>query len=154
MTNLYILDTDHFSLLQRGNLILTQRINQKKAESLAVTVVTLEEKMKGWLSSINKCNSEPFKSNNVKNLVWAYKGLADEIELFKNIRLLYFDNSAYEMYRYLVMQKLQKIGARDLRIAAIAQSVNGIVVTRNWKHFEKVPGLLMEDWTIPLPNEK
>ncbi|MEH2458240.1 MAG: type II toxin-antitoxin system VapC family toxin [Nostoc sp.] len=110
--------------------------------------------MKGWLSSINKCNSEPFKPNNFNKLVWAYKGLADEIEFFKNIRLLYFDNSAYEMYRNLVMKKLQHIGVRDLRIAAIAQSVNGIVVTRNWKDFEKVPGFLMEDWTILLPDEK
>jgi tRNA(fMet)-specific endonuclease VapC len=36
----------------------------------------------------------------------------------------------------------------DIRIAAIALSVNGIVVTRNHKDFAKVPNLKIEDWTI------
>jgi tRNA(fMet)-specific endonuclease VapC len=81
-------------------------------------------------------------------LVWGYKGLADEIEFFKNIQLLAFDNDAYAKYQLLVLQKLKRIGTRDLRIAAITQSVNGILVTRNWKDFGNVRGLMLEDWTI------
>jgi tRNA(fMet)-specific endonuclease VapC len=102
--------------------------------------------MKGWLSKINNNNNEPFKSNS--KLVWAYKGLSDEIEFFKNINLLDFDNRAYEMYQLLVIEKLKRIGTQDLRIAAIALSLNGILVTRNWRDFEQVPNLLLEDWTI------
>ncbi|MDZ7958958.1 MAG: type II toxin-antitoxin system VapC family toxin [Aulosira sp. DedQUE10] len=146
MSKLYILDTDHVSLLQNGNAILIQRISKNKPKNLAVTVITLEEKIKGWLKVIKNSNNEPFKSNN--KFVWAYKGLADEIEFFKNIRLLTFDNRAYEMYQFLVLQKLKRIGTQDLRIAAIAKSVNGILVTRNWRDFENVPNLLLEDWTI------
>ncbi|MFM6269436.1 MAG: type II toxin-antitoxin system VapC family toxin, partial [Dolichospermum sp.] len=67
---------------------------------------------------------------------------------FKNIQLLDFDNDAYARYQLLVLQKLKRIGTQDLRIAAITQSVNGILVTRNWQDFENVPGLLLEDWTI------
>jgi tRNA(fMet)-specific endonuclease VapC len=140
---LYILDTDHVSLFHNGNAMVTKRISQKKPESLAVTVITLEEKIKGWLKEINNSNNEPFKPNS--KLVWAYKGLADEIEFFKSIQLLAFDNRAYETYQFLVLQKLKRIGTQDLRIAAIAKSVNGILVTRNWKDFENVPDLLLED---------
>lgn len=80
-------------------------------------------------------------------MLWGYKGLTDEIEFFKNIQLLAFDNKAYEKYQWLVLQKLKRIGTQDLRIAAITQSVNGILVTRNWKDFENVRGLMLEDWT-------
>ncbi|MBK1987571.1 type II toxin-antitoxin system VapC family toxin [Sphaerospermopsis aphanizomenoides BCCUSP55] len=146
MAKLYILDTDHVSLFQNGNPRVAQRISQKKPENLAVTVITFEEKIKGWLNEINKSNNEPFKPNS--KLIWGYKGLIDEIEFFKNIQLLAFDNDAYETYQLLVFQKLKRIGARDLRIAAITKSVKGILVTRNWKDFENVPGLLLEDWTI------
>lgn len=146
MSKLYILDTDHVSLFQNGNPIVTQRIIQKKTENLAVTVITLGEKIKGWLNQINKSNNEPFKPNS--RLVWGYKGLRDEIEFFKNIQLLDFDNDAYEWYQLLVIQKLKRIGTQDLRIAAITKSVNGILVTRNMKDFENIPGLILEDWSI------
>lgn len=145
MNQLYILDTDHVTLLQNSHPVLIQRIRQKRPESIAVTAITLGEKIKGWLKAVNNNNNEPFKVNS--KLVWAYKGLTDEIEFFKNIQLLNFDNDAYENYQILVLQKLKRIGAQDLRIAAIAKSVNGILVTRNWKDFEQVPGLLLEDWT-------
>jgi len=48
----------------------------------------------------------------------------------------------------LLKQKI-RIGTQDLRIAAIALSLNGIVVTRNLKDFEKVPNLKILDWSIP-----
>ena len=36
----------------------------------------------------------------------------------------------------------------DTRIAAIALSHKLILLTRNYQHFNKIPGLLIEDWTI------
>jgi len=133
VANLYILDTDHLSLFQNKDPIVTQRISQENPENIALTVITLQDQMKGWLKKINEYNSKPLNSNN--KLVWAYKGLADEIEFFKSIRLLNFDDRAYKIYQFLVLQKIRRIGTMDLRIAAIAKSVNGIVVTRNRQDF-------------------
>jgi tRNA(fMet)-specific endonuclease VapC len=35
----------------------------------------------------------------------------------------------------------------DLKIAAIALSQNGLLLTANLKDFQKVPNLQVEDWT-------
>ncbi|BCL37394.1 type II toxin-antitoxin system VapC family toxin [Nostoc sp. MS1] len=146
MNKLWILDTDHLSLFQQGHPEVTQRIKIKRPENLAVTVITLEEKLRGRLKNINEYNNKPLKSD---KLIAAYKRLADEIEFFKNIRVLDFDNRAFEKYELLVKEKRLRSGIQDLRIAAIAESVNGILVTRNTQDFEKAY-LLLEDWTVKL----
>ena len=62
-------------------------------------------------------------------------------------QILEFSTEAEDCFAALKQQKI-RIGAQDLRIAAIALSVNGTVVTRNRRDFEKVPNLLIEDWSI------
>jgi tRNA(fMet)-specific endonuclease VapC len=47
-------------------------------------------------------------------------------------------------HKLLAKNRLEK----DMRIAAIALSVSGIIITRNQKDFSQVPGLKIEDWTI------
>ena len=41
------------------------------------------------------------------------------------------------------------IGPHDLLIAAMATACGAIVVTNNRREFDRVPGLSVEDWTIP-----
>ena len=40
------------------------------------------------------------------------------------------------------------IGTMDLMIAATALAENAILVTHNTKEFKRIPGLVVEDWTI------
>ncbi|WP_442950014.1 type II toxin-antitoxin system VapC family toxin [Nostoc sp.] len=80
-------------------------------------------------------------------LVLAYARLQDTLEDLNSIKFLEFSEDAGNIYAELVRQKI-RVGTQDLRIAAITLSVNGILVTRNRKDFEKVPNLRLEDWTI------
>ncbi len=90
MTAVWVLDTDHLSLFQREHPIVTQRLNQINFVNTAITVVTLEEQMKGWLNVINKYNDQPDQS---EKLILAYKGLRDGVQYLNKLKLLDFDRS-------------------------------------------------------------
>lgn len=61
--------------------------------------------------------------------------------------MLDFTQEAGDCYAELVRQRI-RVGTQDLKIAAIALSVKGIVVTRNQRDFSRVPGLELADWTV------
>jgi tRNA(fMet)-specific endonuclease VapC len=137
---LWILDTDHISLYQRGELNVINRLSSVNSKNLAVTVISLEEQMYGRLSEIKKATS-------AISLITAYSRLEITLDYFKSVRVLPFDQNAHTSFEGLIRQKL-RVGTQDLRIAAIALSVNGIVVTRNQKDFGKVPNLQVENWAV------
>ncbi|MBD2179414.1 type II toxin-antitoxin system VapC family toxin [Pseudanabaena sp. FACHB-1998] len=136
----WILDTDHISLYQRGDLNVIKRLGSANSKNLAATVISLEEQMYGRLSEIKKANS-------AISLITAYSRLEITLDYFKSIQVLPFDKNAHTSFESLIRQKL-RVGTQDLRIAAIALSVNGIVVTRNQKDFVKVPNLQVENWAL------
>ncbi len=41
--SLWILDTDHFSLLQRGNIRIIQHLTDLNPNDVAITIITAEE---------------------------------------------------------------------------------------------------------------
>ncbi|MDB9313499.1 type II toxin-antitoxin system VapC family toxin [Spirulina sp. CS-785/01] len=77
----------------------------------------------------------------------AYQNLQELLNDVKDLNLLSFTNSASQLYKQLVQDKI-RIGTNDLRIAAIALSLNATVVTRNTQYFAKVPNLKLENWAI------
>lgn len=137
----YILDTDHVTLFQYGNLKISQRANTVGSANIFITTVTLEEQLRGRLASISKCATKP------ELLAVAHRNLRITQHYFCSMNLLEFNETAYNCYQSLRQQKIQ-IGTQDLRIAAIAISQQAILVTRNHKDFIKVPGLTFEDWTL------
>jgi tRNA(fMet)-specific endonuclease VapC len=139
---LWILDTDHLSLLERGNLQIQNRLQQVQAASIAITVVTAEEQIKGRLQVINRLSGV----DQVDRLAMAYRALQTTLADLESLTILPFSNAACTCYRELLQQKI-RAGRYDLRIAAITLSVGGILVTRNQRDFEKVPGLRIENWT-------
>jgi len=138
--SLWVLDTDHVSLFQHRNPLIVQRVNSVKFEEIAITIITAEEQLRGRFNVIRNASS-PDK------LVLAYANFQANLEFLNSVNLLPFSEAAGNIYTELVKQRI-RVGTQDLRIAAITLSVNGILVTRNWKDFEKVPNLRLEDWSI------
>ncbi|NES83771.1 MAG: type II toxin-antitoxin system VapC family toxin [Moorea sp. SIO2B7] len=138
--SLWILDTDNFSLLQRGNLGIRKQITTIKPQEIAITIISAEEQIRGRLSIIRRASA-------ADKLVLAYRRLNELLEDLETINVLDFTPEASLIYDDLVRQKIH-IGTRDLRIAAIALAVKATVVTGNQRDFEKVSGLKLEDWTV------
>lgn len=137
--NLYILDTDHLSLHQRGYRPLWGHLNRIPKEQLAITVVTAEEQLRGRFLQISQARSDTGLSE-------AYRHLRETIGKLNEFKILDYDVAASRIFAALRQQKI-RIGTADLRIAAIALNAQAILVTRNHIHFSQIPGLLIEDWT-------
>ncbi len=142
--SLWILDTDHISLLQRGHPAVERRIRSINLNDIAITIISVEEQLYGRLNSIRRAKSS-------ETLKTAYQGLYETLDDFKAANVLEFNTTAISLYQELVNQKI-RVGTQDLRIAAIARSVNGILVTRNQRDFTKVPNLTLEDWSTIVPG--
>lgn len=138
--SLWILDTDHFSLLQRGHPGIRKRISQVKVQEIAITIISAEEQIRGRLNIIRRASS-----NN--DLVLAYRRLKELLDDLQTLNVLDFTPEASLIYDSLIRQKI-RVGTRDLRIASIALAVKGTVITRNLRDFEQVPNLKLEDWTL------
>ncbi len=140
---LWILDTDTVSLLLRRHPEVSQRVLENGA-NVAISVITVQEIFNGWVVRINQAKS-------VEDLVTLYSQLHKAILLCKKVPVLNFEVSASEQLTSLLRgspslakQRLQK----DMRIAAIALSLNATLVTRNYRDFSQVPELLVEDWAV------
>lgn len=136
---LYVLDTDHISLYQRSHPAVVSRMQATDPQELAVTIITVEEQLRGWFGLIRKANSSD-------KLQWAYLSLHQNVEFFNTIRVLDLSGDAVNRYSALRSAKV-RIGTQDLRIASIVLSVNATLVTRNRRDFEQVPNLKIVDWT-------
>ncbi|WP_225902705.1 type II toxin-antitoxin system VapC family toxin [Pseudanabaena sp. PCC 6802] len=137
------MDTDHLSLYERGYSAIRDRIfavQQNTDDALFITVISVEEQFAGRLAQIRKATTP-------QNLISAYKYLRNTFVLFSDLEILDYDTRADERFREFRKTGLH-IGTRDLRIAAISLVNAGILLTRNSRDFEKVPGLMIQDWSI------
>lgn len=136
-----ILDTDHLTVLRYQDhpryAMLQERLMQA-GEPLAITVVSWEEQLRGWLAEINRCRNFP-------DQVAPYDRLARLAEYVVEWELLPFTAEAATECQRLRKEKL-RIGTQDLKIAAIALTNDTLLLSRNLRDFKKVPGLEVEDW--------
>lgn len=141
---MYIIDTDHLSLLGRANSPEAQRLRFRlaglKPEERITSIITFEEQMRGWMSHLAQARS-------VAQQIQAYRRLKEFLDRYLKITVLEFDEAAAARFQGLQAMRL-RIGAMDLKIAAIALAHNATLLTRNLKDFNRVPDLKVEDWTV------
>jgi tRNA(fMet)-specific endonuclease VapC len=138
--SLYVLDTDSLSLYQRGDPVVAQHVLAHPATDLAITVITVEEQLSGWYTLLRR-------SRTPDRVALAYQRLADAVPFLARFPILPFPESAILRFEQLLTLRL-RIGAKDLRIAAITLENSAILVSRNLRDFRRVPGLTVEDWSV------
>ena len=142
---LWILDTDHLSLIQRQHPTAIQRLASMNPDNVAITtVITAEEQLRGRLNTIRQASN----AAQSRKLLEAYSLFRETLEDLKSLSILGFSPIAHVQFAELKQQNL-RIGTQDLKIASIALSLNAIVVTRNQRDFGQVPDIQLEDWTMP-----
>jgi tRNA(fMet)-specific endonuclease VapC len=140
--SLWILDADHVSLLLGRHPQVSHRVTALGVD-VAITVVTVQELFNGWVVRIND-------AKDTEDLVRLYGKLSRTISLCKQVKVAEFDRVAGDCYQCILIETpslAKKRLRKDMRIAAIALSLQVTVVTRNYRDFSQVPGLCLEDWT-------
>jgi len=140
---MYILDTDHLTILQRGGQ-LAQQLKYKLADldpnQVFTTIITYEEQTRGWLSYIAKQSS-------IDSQIIAYQELEKHLNNYRSIPVIGYDqNSALKFQELRKIYK--KLGSMDLKIASICITHKALLLTRNLKDFGQIEELNTEDWTI------
>ncbi len=100
---------------------------------IATTVIAYEEQHRGWLALLAR-HSDPIKQ------VGAYAELAALARFFSQWRLIDFDSGAALRLQTLREERI-RVGAMDLKMAAIALQHDALFLTANSRDFTKVPGL-------------
>lgn len=140
----YLFDTDPITFLQRRSgpeyAAITARMSQFSAADFATSVVSFHEQVLGGNAFINRPRS-------AADVIYGYFFILEILQSYESRVVLPFDAAAEAVFSGLKAQKI-RVGTMDLRIAAIALSRGLIVLTRDQRDFGKVPGLLIEDWTI------
>ena len=140
-----VLDTDHMTILywdpeSDDSLRLQQRLDQHPHENPVTNIVTYEEQSRGWLAYVKRAKTR-------SQMTAAYELLAIHAKVYGRIDILGLDDRAFSKSVELQRARLG-VGTQDLKIAAIALAHDATLLSRNLKHFEKIPGLRVEDWTV------
>ena len=128
-------------MLQRGG---SDKISNRIAINLTYvvhdSVISYEEQVRGRLAEIARTHS-------IGKEQVPYDRLAETLDLYCKAPVLAFDEPAIAHFQRLWLMRL-RVGTMDLKIAAIALAHDAKLLTRNMSDFEKVPGLLVENWSI------
>jgi tRNA(fMet)-specific endonuclease VapC len=128
----HLLDTNVCIAVLRGNPLVTARLRARVPNDCGVSAVSLYELYAG----VERCRQPEVERQ--------------KIELFcRPLHVLPFDPDAAAraaQVRWHLEQHGELIGPYDLMLAGHALALDITLVTHNTREFQRVPGLMLEDW--------
>ena len=141
---IYLFDTDHISFLQRRTgpeyATLSLKVARFNPDDFAFSVISFHEQTLGAHNLVIRARSSA-------DVMRGYTLFDEILRSYSATTALPYDPPAAANFDTLKLAKI-RVPTMDLRLAAIALSNRLILLTRNSKDFSKVPGLMIEDWTI------
>lgn len=136
----YLFDTDHIVALLRNHAHIRSRITSLPEEvELYTSVITAAELFYGAHGA----------RDSARRVEEVRRFLAD-------VDILWLDLEGAEIYGRLKAQlraQGQLIADNDLYIASIALRHDLVLLTGNTRHYDRLPGLRVENW-LPLPERE
>lgn len=137
---MYLLDTDTLTYLYAGQAQVVNRLQQAGTPNVGTTIITKIEVLRGRMDAVTK-------AADAGKLLHAQRLLIRSEQFIEAMVIVPLDQPAATIFERLTKAPiLHKIGRADLLIASIALSNRATLVTRNRRHFEKVPGLTVVNW--------
>jgi tRNA(fMet)-specific endonuclease VapC len=136
----YLFDTDHLTLYDHANVNVWRHFSSHPWGDVGISAVTVEEYLRGRLAALSRHQQG-------QQQVLAYARLVESLQLFAQFPIVAFDPASEAQYRWLRRARV-RVGSQDLRIAAIALVYHLVLVTRNRRDFSRIPGLMLEDWSV------
>ncbi|HLB55771.1 MAG TPA: type II toxin-antitoxin system VapC family toxin [Coxiellaceae bacterium] len=128
----YVLDTDILIYFLKGHERVVEKISVIAQSDLSTTIINQTELLYGAFNSTQK-------EQNLKKIQ----------DFLKEIRVLEFSPAAsmhFAKHKAHLKKQGNLLADMDLMIASIALANDGILVTNNVKHFEKIKELKFENW--------
>jgi tRNA(fMet)-specific endonuclease VapC len=128
----FLLDTDSVSYALRGHGNVGDQIRSHRPSEICISAITAAELRFG---------AERKASKQLHALIDAFiEGV--EVEAFDQAAALEFGRLGN-----ILAERGTPIGEFDVLIAAHAMTLRCVLVSNNVRHFSKVPGLIVENWT-------
>lgn len=134
MGELYLLDTNILIAALKGQAPVRRHLEDTPLSSLRLSIVVLGELQFGAEKS-----------------AYAGRNRARLAELMQRLQLAGLDEGTARQYariRAHLERQGTPIGANDLWIAAQALSLEATLVTDNEREFQRVPDLVLENWSM------
>jgi tRNA(fMet)-specific endonuclease VapC len=137
---LYLFDTDHLSLFDLNHPLVAQRLAVQPPDTVGISAVTVEESLRGRLAALSRTKDGSAR-------IQRYHFLLRTLEILHRIPRVAFNQASETQFQGLLTLKL-RIGTQDTKIAAVALANNLTLLARNRRDFGRVPGLVLDDWSV------
>ncbi len=137
---MHLLDTDTLTHLHAGHPRVVMNLGALADSEVGTTIVTKIEVLRARFDYV-------LKASEGDQLLRARRWLQRSEQLLAGLLTVPFDAAAAgEFDKLRQTKKLRKIGRADILIASIALANRATLVTRNTRHFQRVPNLNVVNW--------